>query len=329
MIDKHKLIAYLHGDLSEDENLAVQLFLSEHIEDPEVKEVLESSFDASRAEPDTRAKKALSNTRSQLGIRKFHTGYLIGGFAALILLLSIPAAFKAGYNHRQLPETQWRELTVPAAQTRMLTLADGSVLTLNAGSRITWPESFRGRERSIFLDGEVLAEIAKDPEHPFVIHSGDIDVNVHGTTFNFKSYSSDATAEIVLIEGSVSMDIPTSQGERQIHLTPGDIAQWDRNSENISMSRIPADSFRPFNQNKSFNFINIPLEDIASDLERAFGRRIIIADENARSRRFLAFFTNGESLEEILEMLAQNGQLRIADKDNTIYIYNKNTKIRH
>ena len=38
-----------------------------------------------------------------------------------------------------------------------------------------------------FVEGEVFAEVAKNPENPFIIASGDVDVKVLGTTFNFKA----------------------------------------------------------------------------------------------------------------------------------------------
>jgi len=90
-------------------------------------------------------------------------------------------------------------------QTRNLTLPDGTLLTLNAGSRITWPDRFSGANREVFLDGEVVANVAKDSEHPFIIHSGEADIRVHGTTFDLKAYHDASILEIMLREGSVSL----------------------------------------------------------------------------------------------------------------------------
>lgn len=55
-------------------------------------------------------------------------------------------------------------------------------LHLNAGTRFTYPSSFQGSERRVFIEGEVFAEVAKNPEQPFIIASGDVDVKVLGTT---------------------------------------------------------------------------------------------------------------------------------------------------
>ena len=67
----------------------------------------------------------------------------------------------------------------------------------------------------------------------------------------------------------------------------------------------------------------IPLKDIAADLERSFGTQIVVADAKVASQRFLAFFTNGEDLDEILSLLSRNGDLRVVRSDGTVYLYGK------
>ena len=74
---------------------------------------------------------------------------------------------------------------------------------------------------------------------------------------------------------------------------------------------------------RSFSFINIPLSDIAADLQRSFGTPIVVADANLASKRFLAFFTNGEDLDEILKLLSRNGNLRVVRSDGMVYLYGK------
>ena len=169
----------------------------------------------------------------------------------------------------------------------------------------------------------MTAKVAKDPEHPFIIQSGDIDVRVHGTTFNFKSYRNNTMVEMMLLEGSVSMDIHSDNGVREVWLTPGDIAQYDRQAGDVTLGKISSESFHVFSENRSFSFFNVPLCDIAADLERSFGTEIVIADPSIVSRRFLAFFTNHESLDDILRLLSANGNLRIVQSGGVVYMYGK------
>ena len=323
-INPQLLQAYLEGRLSEKDSLQVQLWLAGHMGDAEATPVLEAAFDSCRSEAGKADVVALSATRHRLGLGGKRPSRAIFWLAAAVvaLLVCIPFAVRTGYRlHKAPAPVAWQEITVPATQTREVALPDGTVLTLNAGSRVTWPEAFTGKERRIFLDGEVLAEVSKDPERPFVIQSGDVDVRVYGTTFDLEAYREATMLEVVLMEGSVSLDIPSEEGRREVRLTPGDIAQFDRSDGDISLGRVSPQGFKTFSDNRSFSFINIPLSDIAADLQRSFGTPIVVADANVASKRFLAFFTNGEDLDEILKLLARNGGLMVVRSNGTIYLY--------
>lgn len=325
-INPQLLQAYLEGRLSEEDSLKVQVWLAGHMDDAEVAFALEAAFDGCRSEAGKADESALSAIRHRLGLGGKRPSRAIFWLAAAVvaLLVCIPFAVKTGYRlHKDPAPVAWQEITVPATETREVTLPDGTLLTLNAGTRMTWPDSFTGDSREIFLEGEVMARVKKDPEHPFIIHSGDVDVLVHGTTFNFKSYRGETMAEMVLLDGSVSMDVPSAGGKREVRLTPGDIAIYDRSEGNVSLSKLSPENFRSFSEGRYFSFFNVPLRDIVADLERSFGTRIIVGDEQVAGHRFLAFFTNGESLDDILSLLARNGNLRIATRDGVIYINRK------
>ena len=325
--DLKTLQDYLDGKLTGEDLLQAQLYLADHLDDADVRTLLDGAFDSCRAEADADAHAALGTTRERLGLdaKRAARPWLRTALAAAVLLVAaIPASLKIGYDLHQDPApVAWNEINVPTAEFRELTLPDGTRLQLGPESRVTWPETFTGAERRIFLEGEVVAEVAKDPEHPFIIQSGDVDVRVHGTTFNFKSYHNDTMVEMMLMEGSVSLDIPSGEGRRMLQLTPGDIAQYNRVDGDVVLGKISSESFLTFSEQRSFSFFNVPLSDIAADLERAFGTKIVVADQRIVSRRFLAFFTNHESLDEILSLLSANGGLRVTRSDGVIYLYSK------
>ena len=323
-ISRNIIQAYLEGTLSKEETLDVQLYLAEHMDDSMVRELLDEQFDSDRSEADASADRALASVRKRLGMGESRRPILWLAAAAVAALLIIPVSLKIGYNlHKESAPVAWNEVTVPISQTREVTLPDGTSLELNAGSRVTWPTAFTGGQREIFLDGEVVASVAKDPEHPFIIHSGGADIRVHGTTFDLKSYRDATLLEVVLLEGSVSLILPAEEGKREVRMAPGDIAQFDHYTGAVSLGKVSPDGFKTFNDNHSFSFINIPLKDIAADLERSFGTQIVVSDASVASQRFLAFFTNGEDLDEILKLLSRNGNLRVVRSDGTVYLYGK------
>ena len=327
-MDRKRLQDYLDGLLPEEEAAEVQRLLTDHWDDPEVVALMDAHFDACRVEPSGDDRKMLSAVHGRMAggrtVIRRRTGLWMAAAAALALLLAVPAAFQWGYRmHREPSAALWQELSVPATETRSIDLPDGTHLVLNAGSRITWPDRFAGDTREVFLEGEVLAQVAKDPQHPFIIHAGDVKVRVYGTTFDFKSFRDQTQVQLMLLDGAVSLNVPSEEGMREVSLTPGDIALYDRDAGNVSLSKMSAETFRPFTEGRSFSFFNAPLRDIVAELERSFGRRIVIGDGRIRDSRYLAFFTNGESLEEILRLLSNNGNLRISYTEDGIYLYSK------
>jgi ferric-dicitrate binding protein FerR (iron transport regulator) len=103
-----------------------------------------------------------------------------------------------------------KEITTRYGTRSFLELPDGSKLWLNAGSRVKYAEGFAGGQRELTLVGEAFFEVKHDPEHPFIIHTGKLDVKVLGTSFNVKAYPNDSTIETTLINGKVEIDLPGS-----------------------------------------------------------------------------------------------------------------------
>lgn len=316
-MDRSKIIAYLNEELSEQQVDEVQMYLIEHLDDKDVAEILGNWFDDCRMEADLLTEEALISTRRRLGFDRRRLSLKFGvGIAAMVL--AVVGSLKIGYELREVPsETTWNEILVPATEMRELNLPDGTYLKLAPDSRVTWPEEFRGTTRSVFLEGEVMAAVASDPDRPFIIHSGNVDVLVHGTKFNFKSYCDDVMVELMLLEGAVSMNVPSGNNHREIYLAAGDYAQFDRSNGEIFVGKLSPESLELLSKDKhKFCFLNLPLNDIVAELERSFGTKILISNYDIIKRRFLAIFPENQSLDEILKFLAANGDFEVMNHDN-------------
>jgi ferric-dicitrate binding protein FerR (iron transport regulator) len=242
--------------------------------------------------------------------------------AAACVMLPLLGAFV--YDRLSVPEqADWLELKVPNGQTDELVLADGTRLHLNAGTRVTYPSVFLGSERKVFIEGEVFAEVAKNPEQPFIIASGDVDVKVLGTTFNFKAYDNTECVELILLEGSVQVGIDANTRTKQIQLHPGEMIQYDRKSGEIEMKDFQPHLYKGFHDDGAIHFFNLRLSDIASDLERLFEVKVVILDENLAESRYFAWFSNNETLEQILDGINIDGKMKLSRKDEVIYISRK------
>ena len=238
---------------------------------------------------------------------------------AAILIVPLLCAVCLLYATRQ-PEVEWFEKQVPYGEIASLTLPDGTHLHLNSGSRITYPSAFTGKERRIFVDGEIFADVAKDPHKPFIIRSGDVGIRVLGTKFNFKSYTNTDCIELLLVDGAVQFDIDTDTRKQQLRMEPGDLVLYDRVSNDINLSTFQPEHFKSFADNRAIHFFNLRMHDIALDLERLFGTRIVILDEALAQTRYFAYFTNNETLDQILSAINSDRKMKISRRDGVVYL---------
>ena len=317
---------YFAGQLTPQEEAQVQAWLVEHSEDPQVQDVLLAIMSDMETEDMTVSSPAYVKVSRRLGLdrksRFERTVRTIGRWAmgiAACVMLPLLGAFV--YDRLSVPEqADWLELKVPYGQTDELVLADGTHLHLNAGTRVTYPSAFLGSERRVFIEGEVFAEVAKNPEQPFIIASGDVDVKVLGTTFNFKAYDNTECVELILLEGAVQVDIDASTRTKQIQLHPGEMVQYDRKSGEIEMKDFQPHLYKGFHDNGSIHFFNLRFSDIASDLERLFGVKLVLLDEELAETRYFALFSNSESLDQILDDINIDGKMKFRKSENVIYI---------
>lgn len=292
---------YYHGILSEKDEMAEQKWLAQHGFDSDVTEELETLFNEGYEHRRNTHRKVMFFTAA-------------ASFAALIV------AFTVLFSAIDKEDVTWTEYTAAIGQTETVKLADGSTLCLNAGTRVIYPSKFEGHERKIFVDGEVYAHISSDKKHPFIISSGDVRLKVLGTTFDFKSYSENECVEVRLIEGSVELDMDIMGKESTMKMVPGSMVQYDRKSGKVDMQSFDLAHFRSFEAGRIINFYGLSMRDIAKDLTRVFGSTVVVEDEKLANTHILALFTNGESLDQILDVLNMDNKMTITRKDGMIFL---------
>ena len=106
--------------------------------------------------------------------------------------------------------------SVTANQVRTDTLPDGSVITLNKYSGISYPAGFKGGIRNVQLTGEAFFNVKHDLSKPFVIKVNDVLVTVLGTSFNIKS--SGSKTEVIVETGVVGV----TKQNKSLMLYPGE-----------------------------------------------------------------------------------------------------------
>ncbi len=220
------------------------------------------------------------------------------------------------------PEPQYLELAVAPGQRDSLRLSDNTMVWLNAGSRLIYPETFGNGSRQVFLSGEAYFDVEEDSGRPFIVGAGNVHVRVLGTQFNVSSYENMQSVSVSLVEGSVSMEVEYDGISRNALLVPGDVMRFDRQSGELEKSRMQADAYCTWLEG-GFYFNNQPLAEIVAQFERVFGVKIYIADPQLRTTRYTLAFVNRESLGGMLEAIAQVNNLNV-NRNNDMIVLSSN-----
>ncbi|QHV99118.1 FecR family protein [Spirosoma endbachense] len=135
-------------------------------------------------------------------------------------------------------DLSYNTITTPRGGKFRVILPDGSKVWLNAASSLKYPTTFRGRERTVALNGEAYFEIThvtsgSSEAIPFRVRSAGQVVEVIGTHFNINSYSDESSIKTTLLEGKVkviktqpSVSKTVSEGSASaIILKPGEQSQ--------------------------------------------------------------------------------------------------------
>lgn len=222
--------------------------------------------------------------------------YLWPAAAAILAILSFAAAFFY-YRSTLTSEVQYVEVVAKDGQHAQVTLADGSKILLNARSRLRYPKTFEGAQRSVSLEGEGYFDIAKNPEKPFIISTQQLTIKVLGTEFNVKEIEGQQPA-VAVSEGKVKLisnllnDSLLLTAHQYGLLTDKGLLRHDMRSD------------------KSFAWKagelildDLSLAQATIELERRYGINIQVVDNDLLQKRIRAVF-HKEAMPEVIQLIA-------------------------
>lgn len=154
-------------------------------------------------------------------------------------------------------------VTIPRGGEYRLFLPDGTRVWLNASTSIKYPTKFDGAERKVFVSGEAYFEVAKDPEHPFIVQTDQQEIKVLGTHFNVRTYNKARTIT-TLAEGSVKV-MTTNGFSKSIVIKPGQQAVLTNN--NLLSSNADIEAALAWKNGLLF-FRDAPLEQVLEEVAR-------------------------------------------------------------
>jgi len=176
-------------------------------------------------------------------------------------------------------------------------LPDGSVVSLHAGSKLTYPEEFASNTRNVELDGEAYFKVAHDKTKPFIVASGEARVEVLGTEFNVNTKSPAGNMEVVLTTGKVSVYY-TEKPKDNVLLLPGEKAELITDQKFIRKSANSDANYMAW-KTRVLVFNNETLGQVLKTLQNVYQTPVMLSDQKLSDFRVTASF-NEQSLESVL-----------------------------
>lgn len=219
--------------------------------------------------------------------------------AAAILLIGVLLYLYSPFFGKQNSSAQLLALNVPAHQQRQLTLADGSTIWINAGSKVEYPKQFDGKTREVYLSGEAYFDIKHDPSKPFIIHTGEVRTTVLGTAFNIKEDTNSDQIIVTVTQGKVSV----AKGSEVLGIvTPNQEISFNTRNNTYVLANVNAQKAIEW-QRKDLYFDDISFADAAIKLEQRFKVKISFENKKISACRFTGTALNGENLDQILKVI--------------------------
>jgi len=184
-------------------------------------------------------------------------------------------------------------------------LSDGSKVLLNADSEISYEEQFNSNERRVSLIGEAYFEVAKNPEKPFIVETGNFETVVLGTSFNINAIESNQSLSIAIKSGKVNVQKSANyltSNWNAVKLTPGNALNIDLSNDKGQI--VPYSDLIVFGWTyRVLYFEEVEFEEIVDRIESWYDVKIRLVDYRATEKKYSERYDN-ESLENVLQGLS-------------------------
>ncbi|MEM6735130.1 MAG: FecR domain-containing protein [Bacteroidota bacterium] len=229
--------------------------------------------------------------------------------ASIALLISIGLGFKIFKVDQEM-------YLSGVGQTNTIVLSDGSIVTLNACSKLIIAKDFESDDRNVVLSGEGYFQVAKDSLRPFIISTPTSRTQVLGTEFNLKSYPNEAVT-LTLDEGKVVFSGVGDQGTIKTILLPNEQAKFL--AGHLEKDTVEASTYSGWVRDE-WIFNDESFSDITKSLERKYGVKLMVNKPAIKAKTFKGQYVK-PSLETLLDDMGFVLDFTYQRQGNNIIIY--------
>lgn len=213
-------------------------------------------------------------------------------------------------------------IDIPYGEKFRLKLSDGTMVWLNSGSSLSFPERFnpKDKKREVTLVGEAFFEVTSNKDNPFIVQTSEINIKAIGTQFNISNYKDDSTIKTTLNEGKVTV-YHSIDNQKRIELLPNEQVEFRKSSKEFKKKKVDSKLYNSWIDNKII-LNHMKFSKLVQVLERKYNVEIINKVKDLENNIYQGEF-NDESLIETLETIAISAEIDYIIKGNKILLIQK------
>lgn len=213
-------------------------------------------------------------------------------------------------------EVEYNVLTTSKQGNIKIVLYDGSLVWLNAGSELRYPNTFVENQRVVYLKGEAYFDVTKDRSHPFIVKTISSEISVLGTSFNVNARENSCVT--TLVEGRVRMKHGIKDS---VELRAGQQA-WVAGTEKIRVQEVDTRYYTSW-MNNMFAFRETSLREIATVLEDWYECKCRFESAALENIPYTTMVERYPDVDSVLQILAGIGDFRYTRIGDIIIIKEK------
>lgn len=217
---------------------------------------------------------------------------LIAGIIILLATL-LSKSFQADDEEESI---QYLTFEVTGNKPEKITLPDESMVWLRPGSSIEYAENFEVN-RLVKVYGEANFNVSKGKEKQFEVRANGLSVTVHGTIFSVISHKDDAKNSVVLVEGSVEVNLP----DEKIMLKPSELITYNSETREREVSVVNVDDFLDW-MRQDLHIEDTALHSALEAISEFYNHSLHIAANVPNTKITITVGVNDE-LQDILEVI--------------------------
>jgi len=192
-------------------------------------------------------------------------------------------------------------------------LPDGTLVSLNTNTRISYPKKFEGNIREVSIEGEAFFDVKPNKNKPFVIHAGKAQIKVLGTSFCVNAYPEAKEVEVIVQTGKVQVMNKAAEPAQtnELILVPGDKGTLVYASNTLQKTTNHDPNFIAW-KTRNLIFKATSLNEVILNLERVYKVKISLADPKLNDLLLTAQFNN-YPLDFILKVIENTFHLEVQE----------------